>query len=149
MPVTLPANVARPPAADSWLAVSAVTVSAVVAPRPTPAASSAAPATTGRGPAEPRRRGLRFRSRAAGSGWAEEKGSALTPTEWGTDGDRIMKRPQVAAGHEVRSPDRAGGHRDEVPVPRGFEDRRRSLHGRGEQAAAVGGRGRRTRRRDV
>src|SRR5579862_936431 len=98
MPVTLPANVASPPAADSWLAVSAVTVSAVVAPRPTPAASSAAPATTGRGPAEPRRRGLRFRSRAAGRGWAEEKGSALTPTEWGTDGDRIMKRPQVAAG---------------------------------------------------
>ncbi len=108
MPVTLPANVASPPGADSWLAVSAVTVSAAVAPSPTPAASRAAPATAGRGAGEPRCGGGRLRSRAAGSGWAEEKGSALTPTEWGTDSDRIMKHPQVAADHELPVTGRGG-----------------------------------------
>src|SRR5579862_5166800 len=104
MPVTLPANVARPPGTENWLAVSAVTVSAVVAPSPTPAASRAAPATAGRGAGEPRCGGRRFRSRAAGSGWAEEKGSALTPTEWGTDCDKIVKHPQVATDLSFRSP---------------------------------------------
>ena len=36
IPVRLPAKVNRPPGADSWLAVSAVMVSAAVAPRPDP-----------------------------------------------------------------------------------------------------------------
>ena len=49
MPVRLPAKVARPPVAVSWLALSAVIVSAVVAPSPIPATTRAAPARTGRG----------------------------------------------------------------------------------------------------
>ena len=49
MPVRLPAKVARPPGADSWLADSAVKVSAVVIPRPSPAASNAILARPGCG----------------------------------------------------------------------------------------------------
>ena len=49
MPVRLPAKVARPPVAVSWPALSAVMVSAVVAPSPMPATTRAAPARAGRG----------------------------------------------------------------------------------------------------
>jgi hypothetical protein len=54
MPVRLPAKVARPPVAFSWPAVSAVMVSAVVAPSPMPATTSAAPARVGCGVGERR-----------------------------------------------------------------------------------------------
>jgi hypothetical protein len=54
MPVRLPAKVARPPVAVSWPELSAVMVSAVVAPSPMPATTRAAPARAGRGAGERR-----------------------------------------------------------------------------------------------
>src|ERR1035441_8349061 len=123
MPVRFPAKVARPPVAVSWLTLSAVMVSAVVAPSPTPATTRAAPARAGRGAAAPRaagwcaagwrpsRRpsGRRFPARApAGSGFPAGTDRAFTSQGCRSDGDKIVKQSPFCVrgtidGHPFRS----------------------------------------------
>src|SRR5260370_24790918 len=92
MPVRLPARVPGPPAALSWLTVSAVMVRAVVAPSPAPATTRAPSDSAGRGTGERRPEGRRFPEAAAvRSGLAAEDAHAFTGKECGSDGDNIMK----------------------------------------------------------
>ncbi len=91
MPVRLPAKVARPPGADSWPAVSAVMVSAVVAPKADAGHDQGRPGVTGPGgggAGSGRRAACRPGTRADLAG---EACRAFTRQECGADGDEVMK----------------------------------------------------------
>ena len=78
IPVRLPVKVASPPGARSWPAVSAVKVSAVVAPSPAPATRRVILATAGRGRGARGRAGARrLLRRPTGRAWPERTAGAL------------------------------------------------------------------------